>query len=150
MAAEPTVALRLNRVELYVMVYCVQALETFFERRPPEDKKDLRAVGSALKKLVPAHLESLKDPYDRCLEFSGDEQEVIDFALHMTMTDATMAQRYSPVADAKIGPDVRLSDLARYVPVMATILRRLETAQRLGRLEQQVEQLQARSGQGEG
>lgn len=147
-AIQADVTLGLNSVELHVLVYCVQSLENFFERKPPEDNESLPAVQSAMKKLVPAYLDALerKDPYDRQLGFSEEEQKVVGFALHMTMTDAVMAKQYGLVADDNVGPDVRLRDLAEYVPVMASLLRRLEVAQRLTYLERQVRELQAQLG----
>lgn len=137
------IVLGLSSADCFVLVCCVQHFTNFFKRNPPQDDKskaDQRALQSVMQKLSIARSENLGNPYDTNLTFSVDEQGVVDFALHMAMTDATVAKSI-PVSDDRVIPDVMLSDLAPHVPLMRDLLRRLDVAQRLTHLEHQVYQL---------
>ena len=141
----PTIRLSLNKAEIWLLLSCTQNSENWQNRLPPEERTYLEAIQSTKKKLVTAYGEYCKkpeSPYDTRLQFSAEEQREIDASLHMTMADAGGAAR-EPMSDEDIVPNLKLSQLAKYVPAMADLLRMLRVAQQLTYLQKQVKQLQA-------
>ncbi|MEA3459440.1 MAG: hypothetical protein U9R11_01995 [Chloroflexota bacterium] len=82
-------------------------------------------------------------PYDVALHLTADEVHEVDSALYLMMADATIAKKFGGPANEWIGK-TRISELAKFVPTVGDILRRLHLSERLAVLEWQVADLQKR------
>src|SRR5574341_1653830 len=88
-----------------LMWTCVKHFESVLKE--PDDKV---TIARLLDKLAQEMAADSASPYDALLTLTPDEGSQLDFALHMTMTDATLAKQYGGPADEHIGK-VRLSSL---------------------------------------
>lgn len=148
MAEFPMLSLGLSREEALVLLCCAEWSERFRLRLPPEKREYLEETQSTVQKLRDVYHKHSKDPhnpYDTWVEFSSNEQFVVDAALHMTMVDATIAT-LNPIADDYVSRGIKLSELAKFVPSMKQLLRRVQIAQQLTMLERKVEELQESVG----
>ncbi len=124
-----SINLSVDSTAIPIMWACVKHFE------PIANNHDQQAIiASLLGKLAEAMAADTTIPWGTYLFLSPEEGFELDFALHMTMTDAEMAKRYGPPADQYVGK-VRLSTLADHIPLMAELLRKLEIATQLAEHE---------------
>ncbi len=111
---------------------CIKNFESI-----PNEPDDKATVAVLLDKLAQEMAADSSSPYDALLTLTLDEGSQLDFALHMTMTDATLAKQFGDPADKYIGK-VRLSSLADHVHLMADLLRTLNIATQLADHEHRI------------
>lgn len=86
----PTIIhLYVSRATVPIIWTCVKHFE------PIPDKPDEQVVvAGLLNKLAEAMAADSSSPYDALISLTPEEGSQLDFALHMTMTDATLAKKY--------------------------------------------------------
>ena len=134
-----SINLSVDSTAIPVMWVCVKHLEPFTTK--PDQQA---AVASLLGKLAEV-MAADTPPWGECLSISFDEVYALDFALHLTMTDAEMAKKYGPPADEYVGK-VLLSTLAKNIPLMAELTRKLEIATKLAEHEHRLSVIENQLG----
>jgi hypothetical protein len=138
--AKGTLSLFVQKSTVPILFSAVKHLEPILDK--PKDKAD---VAGLLGKIALAMVSDADSPYDSLLTLTGKEAEDLDFSLHVTMSDAALAKKYGAMADQPVGK-VMLSSLADKIPIMAEVLRSLNTAIHLAMLEERVSAAEERLG----
>ncbi len=126
------IQLYVSRAAIPVLWFCVKRFEPIPKK--PEEKEVTAAL---LGKLAEEMTTDPSIPYDVLLTLTFEEGIDLDCALHLTMTDASMAREYGALADEYVGK-VKLSSLAECIPLMAELLRRLNISTQLARHEERL------------
>lgn len=135
-----TIPLEVNRTEFHLIEMCIEHLMAHVH----ETKNDEGIL--SLRKKLNAAKQRADSPYDANLSLTVDEAYKLDGALHIFMTDSTIARQFGSMADERIG-DTYISKLAEFAPVMNEILRRLHQNKIIATQEQQIAVLKSRMEQ---
>lgn len=141
MSEKPSqISLFVDKKSISIMWICAKHFESILKL--PEE---IVIFTGLLNKLSQEIATDKSSPFDAFLTLTAEEESQLDFALHMTMTDASMAKEYGLIADKYIGK-IRLSSLADQVPLMADILRMLYVANQIAYFDQRISIIEERLG----
>lgn len=135
-----TILFFVDSSSLAILWSCVKHLEPVAEKRGKQV-----VVKQILEKLAEAR-DAEPTPFNKLLSLSPEEGFILDMSLQMTMASADLAKKYGDPPTSLYNGDVKLSDLAIYIPQMAELARKLTTATQLANHEYRISTIEKHLG----